>query len=74
MQKAEKGLQMNNLCGSHLAHSACKFKGEITDERIHLCSAVQKDYEVCEYADKGGLLHINENINIFLIRGGSQDG
>lgn len=47
----------NNLCGSSLAHHNCRYAGEVTALGVHKCKANSRSYELCEYADKGGLVH-----------------
>ena len=47
----------HRLCGSSIAHQNCKYAGEITESLIHTCEAANSEYEICIYADKGGLIH-----------------
>ena len=56
------------LCGSAMAHHNCKYAGEITASRVHICNANIAIYDNCEYTDKGGLIHRKHGIKTIEVR------
>ena len=54
--------RVRKLCGSAMAHSHCRYAGEISPIRIHFCDASDQKYSPCEYKDVAGWIHGAEGI------------